>query len=183
MQNSTLNYSIKEKCICHFCDDSINNKSICYFLSCFYFFLPISSLPSHPLSAVPSRPRRTNRRFPAYLSLLKGHKQGVITDASGKYSINAKKGTIIIFSGVGYQTLEVKVAGPVLDVELDAKQNSLNEVVVIGYGTSTRANVTTAVSKIDPKVVPQGANSSVAELDVRSFRRLDSSTVKYAARR
>ncbi|HEY8780356.1 MAG TPA: SusC/RagA family TonB-linked outer membrane protein [Mucilaginibacter sp.] len=102
--------------------------------------------------------------IPGISVTIKGTQQGVITDASGKYSINAKKGTIIIFSGVGYQTLEVKVAGPVLDVELDAKQNSLNEVVVIGYGTSTRANVTTAVSKIDPKVVPQGANSSVAEL-------------------
>jgi TonB-dependent starch-binding outer membrane protein SusC len=95
---------------------------------------------------------------------LKGTTQGTSSDASGRYSIKASIGNVLVFHGVGYDTREVSVTGPIMNVTLDTRQNSLNEVVVIGYGTTTRQNITTAVTKVDPKNIPQAANNSIPQL-------------------
>jgi hypothetical protein len=75
---------------------------------------------------------------------IKGTSQGTATDASGKFSIKAASGTVLLFRGLGYDVKEITVSGGTLNVSLDTKQNGLNEVVVIGYGTTTRQNITTA---------------------------------------
>lgn len=95
---------------------------------------------------------------------VKNTTQGTTTDAVGKYSINVTTGTILIFKSLSYETIEVKVTGAKLNVSLASKQNSLSEVLVIGYGTTTKQNITTAVVKVDPKNIPQAANSSVGQL-------------------
>jgi len=95
---------------------------------------------------------------------IKNTTNGVAADASGKYSIAAGKGVTLIFSALGYESVQATVTGASLNVSLASKQNGLNEVLVIGYGTSTRQNITTAVVKVDPKSIPQDANNSVAEL-------------------
>ncbi|SEO94912.1 TonB-linked outer membrane protein, SusC/RagA family [Mucilaginibacter gossypiicola] len=95
---------------------------------------------------------------------IKGTSQGTATDAAGKFSIKAAGGTILLFRGLGYDAKEVTVSGSTLNVTLDTKQNGLNEVVVIGYGTTTRQNITTAVTKVDPKKIPQAANNSIPQL-------------------
>ncbi len=95
---------------------------------------------------------------------IKNTANGVAADPSGKYSIKATKGATLVFSAVGYESVQTVVNGPALNVSLATKQNTLNDVLVIGYGTTTRANVTTSVSKVDPKTIPQDANSSVPEL-------------------
>jgi TonB-linked SusC/RagA family outer membrane protein len=102
--------------------------------------------------------------LPGVTVTLKGTNQGTATDATGKYSINAATGSTLVFRGIGYETREVSVSGTLLNVVLETKQSSLNEVVVIGYGTTTRQNITTAVTKVDPKKVPQAANSNVQQL-------------------
>lgn len=102
--------------------------------------------------------------MPGITVSLKGSTQGTITDAAGKYKINAAQGAVLVFSGVGFQTRELSVTGEVLNVILETSQGSLNEVVVIGYGTTTRQNITTAVTKVDPKKVPQAANSNIQQL-------------------
>ncbi len=89
---------------------------------------------------------------------------GAATDANGKYTIHAAKGATLVFSALGYETVKITAVSNSLNVTLTAKQNDLNEVVVIGYGTSKRQNLTTAVVKVDPKNIPQDANSSVEEL-------------------
>ncbi len=95
---------------------------------------------------------------------LKGTTQGTSSDASGRFSIKASIGNVLVFHGVGYDTREVSVTGPIMNVTLDTRQNSLNEVVVIGYGTTIRQNITTAVTKVDPKNIPQAANNSIPQL-------------------
>ena len=95
---------------------------------------------------------------------IKNTANGVASDASGKYTIHATKGAVIVFSAVGYEDIQATITGASLNVSLATKQTGLNEVVVIGYGTSTRANLTTAVVKIDPKTIPKDANNSVEEL-------------------
>lgn len=91
-------------------------------------------------------------------------KQTVSTDVNGRYSIKAKSGAILSFSYIGFVTQQQTVKGATHNVLLDAKANDLNEIVVVGYGTTSRKNLSTSVAKIDPKDVPQAANSSVAQL-------------------
>jgi TonB-linked SusC/RagA family outer membrane protein len=102
--------------------------------------------------------------LPGIAVTIKGTTQGTSTDAAGKFSIKAADGAVLVFRGLGYELREVTVNGTTLNVTLDTKQNGLNEVVVIGYGTTTRQNITTAVTKVDPKSIPQAANNSIPQL-------------------
>jgi TonB-linked SusC/RagA family outer membrane protein len=96
---------------------------------------------------------------------LKGQAGGTATDDQGRYILSAAPGDILVFSSVGYGSAEKKVsADNVINISLTNAATSMNEVVVIGYGTTARKNLTTAIAKIDPKNVPQAANSSVAQL-------------------
>ena len=78
----------------------------------------------------------------------KGTKNGTATDIDGKFSLNAKPGAVLIISSVGYKTQEVK-AGKTIKVVLKEDSEVLNEIVVVGYGTQKRTNLTGAVSTID----------------------------------
>ncbi|SDT34969.1 TonB-linked outer membrane protein, SusC/RagA family [Mucilaginibacter mallensis] len=89
--------------------------------------------------------------LPGVSVLLQGTSQGTTTDQDGFYKISASNGATLVFSYIGYdrKTLEV-TAGSGGDVILavDKKSGTLGEVVVIGYGTRQKANVTGAVSSI-----------------------------------
>lgn len=91
-------------------------------------------------------------------------KQTVSTDVNGRYTIKGTSGSVLSFSYVGFVTQQQTVKGSRLNVLLDAQANDLDEIVVVGYGTTSRKNLSTSVAKIDPKDVPQAANSSVAQL-------------------
>ena len=65
---------------------------------------------------------------------VKGAKTGTITDLDGRYTINADKGDILVFSYVGAKTVEKKVEGNVLDVVLAADVRDIDEVVVTAIG-------------------------------------------------
>jgi TonB-linked SusC/RagA family outer membrane protein len=81
--------------------------------------------------------------------LVKGTQKGVITNSDGKYSISATKGATLVFSSVGYTAQEVVVGDEaVINVTLSSTQNDLNEVVVVGYGTARKRDLTGAVSSI-----------------------------------
>ena len=78
----------------------------------------------------------------------KGTTNGSITDVSGKAKLNVKKGATLQISFVGYQTQEVKAQGN-LRVTLKDDNELLDEVVIVGYGTQKKANLTGAVSTVD----------------------------------
>ena len=91
--------------------------------------------------------------------------KGTITDDKGYFAITASPNDTLLFSSVGYGSLEKKLGTEnTITIGLTNASTSMNDVVVIGYGTMARKNLTTAVSKIDPKTVPQAANNSVAQL-------------------
>jgi len=81
----------------------------------------------------------------------KGTTTGTVTDLDGKYSLSVPRGAVLTINYLGYETQEVKVSGSKLDVKLNESAKLLDEVVVIGYGTQRRADVTTAVSSVDTK--------------------------------
>jgi hypothetical protein len=85
-----------------------------------------------------------------------------VSDENGKYTINANIRDVLVFSSVGFQPKEERIgSSDNIDVALTNITTSMNEVVVVGYGTVARKNLTTSISRIDPKNVPQAANSSV----------------------
>lgn len=78
-----------------------------------------------------------------------GNKNGVTTDIDGKYTITLTKASTLTFSYVGFEPKSVKVAGAqTLDVMLHPTSESLNDLVVVGYGTQRKANLTGAVQNV-----------------------------------
>ena len=78
----------------------------------------------------------------------KGTTNGIMTDLDGKFTLNVTLGNTLQISFVGYQTQEVK-ATRTMKIVLKEDSELLDEVVVVGYGTQKKANLTGAVSTID----------------------------------
>ncbi len=85
---------------------------------------------------------------------IKGTTVGTTTDLNGKYKIQAANGSTLVFSFVGYDTKEVKVTGPVLNVVMKETVSKLNEVVVTAFGIKKEKRALGyAVTQIQPKDV------------------------------
>ena len=80
--------------------------------------------------------------------MVKGTSTGAVTDIDGRYSVKAEVGQTLDFSYVGMKPYEAKVTGPELNVVLEENAESLEEVVVVGYGTQKKKLVTGATSQI-----------------------------------
>lgn len=80
--------------------------------------------------------------------LLKGTKQGSVTDFDGGFSINAQIGQVLEISYLGFVSQEVKITQNRLTIRLKQDISALDEVVVIGYGKSKRGDLTGAISSI-----------------------------------
>ena len=93
---------------------------------------------------------QTGQALPGVNVLIKGTAAGAITDVNGKYSISTPgKNAILVFSFIGYGTLEIAVAGKsVLDAVLTSEALSLEEVIVVGYGTMKKSNVSGSITSV-----------------------------------
>lgn len=96
--------------------------------------------------------------------IVKGTSNGTTTDFDGNYQINAQIGDILVFSYIGYKTLEVKVDASVINVEMQEDTAQLDEVVVIGYGTTTKKDATGAVIGVTEDEMNQGFIASPQDL-------------------
>ncbi len=97
--------------------------------------------------------------------IVKGTQNGATTDFDGKYTLNnVASDAILVFSYVGYSTQEIAVGGrTTIDVAL-ATDNALDEVVVIGYGTTTIKDATGSVSVVKAEDFNQGVIASPEQL-------------------
>ncbi|MFB9295995.1 TonB-dependent receptor [Persicitalea jodogahamensis] len=88
--------------------------------------------------------------LPGVSILIKGTQQGMLTDASGNFSIEVPdENAVLVFSFVGFITQEVPVANKsVLNVSMKVDEKALEEVVVVGYGTRAKSDLTGAISQI-----------------------------------
>lgn len=93
---------------------------------------------------------------------LKGAKTGSITDLNGKYTINVKSNdAILVFSMIGMTTTEIKVGDKsFLNVVLMPDVKVLEQVVVTGYTTQKKADLTGAVTVVEPGAITAGANTA-----------------------
>src|SRR5689334_23247052 len=88
--------------------------------------------------------------MPGVNVLVKGTPTGTVTDADGKFSINAPSNAILVFSFVGFKTSEAPVGQQTnIDIKLASDLTALDEIVVIGYGTQKRSDLTGAVGSVD----------------------------------
>ena len=87
--------------------------------------------------------------------LVQGSTQGTVTDIDGKWSLSVKPGASIIVSYIGYTDVSFKTtsAKAVYNVVLSADENFLDDVVVVGYGTQKKVNLTGSVSSVSSEML------------------------------
>ena len=93
-----------------------------------------------------------------------GTQNAVATDVDGRYSITVRPSANLHFSYVGYADVILPVQGPVLNVTMLEDVTTLDDVVVIGYGNTTRKEVTGSVASVKSDDFLQGSNSSPYDL-------------------
>lgn len=108
----------------------------------------------------------TGSTIPGASVVLKGTKQASITDINGNYTIaNLPKNAVLLFSFVGMVSQEFKVGSQsVINVTLQDESKGLNEVVVVGYGTTTKKGLVSAVVSVKPEDMNKGAITDVGQL-------------------
>lgn len=95
---------------------------------------------------------------------VKGTTIGTSTDVNGKYTINAPGGSTLVFSFIGYTDQEVIIGNRTnISIQLTNSSTSLNEVVVVGYGTQQKKDLTGAVSVVRAKDIQKRQATTVAE--------------------
>ena len=119
---------------------------------------------------------QTGVPLPGVSIVVKGTTTGVITDASGNYSLNSiPENSILLFSFVGMKMQEIAIGNKTtINVKLEDETVGLEEVVAIGYGVQKKVNLTGAIAQIDSKVLEsrpitnlgQGLQGLVANLNI-----------------
>lgn len=100
----------------------------------------------------------TGEVLPGVSVAVKGMQIGTMTDADGKYAISAQQGATLVFSFIGYENVEILVGNnTVINIDLKESVTTLDEVVMIGYGTSTKKEITGAVTTLKTKDFNGGA--------------------------
>jgi TonB-linked SusC/RagA family outer membrane protein len=98
---------------------------------------------------------------------IKGSANGTSTDVNGNYTIAVKSGDVLVFSSIGYEEQEVPVVKQTtVNISFTSSTQGLDEVVVVGFGTQKKVNLTGAVSSISSKDLtarPVGQASSALQ--------------------
>ncbi|WP_310587971.1 SusC/RagA family TonB-linked outer membrane protein [Dyadobacter chenhuakuii] len=105
--------------------------------------------------------------LPGVSVILKGSSTGTVTDSEGSYSLNIPETgeNVLVFSFVGYVPKEVTVGNQsAVDVELLVDTKALEEVVVVGYGTQRKRDITSAVSVISMEDIGEVPKSNVTRM-------------------
>ncbi|HEX8059683.1 MAG TPA: TonB-dependent receptor plug domain-containing protein, partial [Cyclobacteriaceae bacterium] len=100
----------------------------------------------------------TGATMPGVNVILKGSSSGTTTDADGRYALTipsaSAQSAVIVFSFIGYQSQEQSIgARSVIDIVLEPDVTQLSEVVVVGYGTQEKRDVTAAIASINKEAI------------------------------
>ena len=103
-----------------------------------------------------------NNTLPGVNIIEKGTNNGVVTSGDGKFSIGVSPSAVLVFSFVGYDSKEVAVGSQnTMVVTLEENVTGLDEVVVIGYGTTKKRDVTGSVSSLNSAVLQEVPSSNM----------------------
>ncbi len=108
----------------------------------------------------------TNEPLPGVNVVIEGTTVGTVTNAEGNYTIDVPKDdAVLVFSYVGYNLEKVPVTGKtVIDVKLTTDPRKLDEVVVVGYGTQKKTDITGAISSISEKSLKEVPVTNAAQM-------------------
>lgn len=99
--------------------------------------------------------------------LEKGTSNGTITDLDGKFTLSVTPNATLVISYIGYQTQELPVVtGKVMDIQMKEDAEMLDEVVVVGYGTTKRKNFTGSVSTVKASETPLALMPTSNAMDI-----------------
>ena len=141
----------------------------------FWFTFPVNALAQQNIvSGTVADPQ--GEPLPGVNVIIKGTTNGTITDFEGKYSIGiSDQEATLVFTFIGYQTLEEPLNGrSTIDVSMVEDIKALQEVVVVGYGTQKKVNLSGAVDQVDKKAledrpiqtIAQGLQGTVPNLNI-----------------
>ena len=104
--------------------------------------------------------------LPGVTIVLKGTTIGTASDVDGNFSLNIPKaGMVLQFSYVGMKNKELTVQGNgEFNIVMEYDQSDLDEVVVIGYGTATKKDLTGAVARFDSKIIEESTATNIAHM-------------------
>ena len=95
---------------------------------------------------------------------IKGSTVGTITDIDGNFSLDAMSGATLLISYIGYETQEITVSNQsVYNIKLSEDTQALDEVVVVGYGTQKKINLTGAVATVTPEDIQSRPITNVTQ--------------------
>ncbi|MEH6408753.1 MAG: TonB-dependent receptor plug domain-containing protein, partial [Leeuwenhoekiella sp.] len=107
----------------------------------------------------------SNSPIPGANVLVKGTNTGAFTDFDGNFSIIANSNDVLVFSYVGFQSSEVPVGSQTtINVSLEEGLSALDEVVVVGYGTQRKSDLTGSIAVIDAEEAQKVSNSDISQL-------------------
>ncbi len=129
------------------------------------FMLPMSFFAQNTVSGKVTE-NATGLPIPGVNVIIQGTSTGTTTDFDGNYSISGVElNDVLVFSFLGFTTRDITYNGQTtIDMQLDESAAALEEVVLIGYGSTTRQDATGAVQKITPETFNKGAVVSPEQL-------------------
>ena len=105
-----------------------------------------------------------NNSLPGVAVVIDGTTTGTVTDFDGNYSITVDDGQILVFSYLGYETQRITVDTVTLNIVMLESSSELDEVVVIGYGTAQKKDLTGAVDLVTPADFNKGTAVNAQQL-------------------
>ncbi|WP_207425258.1 TonB-dependent receptor [Pedobacter sp. SYSU D00535] len=155
MKNSKLNFFGERK------------TRIWYIFLSFLLFanLPVKLLAQNTVTVTGKVSSAEGETLPGVTIKVKGSTTGTSTDLNGNYQLKLQEGSTLVFSYLGYLTQEVPLNGrTVINVQLASDSKALEEVVVVGYGTQKRANLTGSVATVSAETLTERPAPNAANL-------------------
>ncbi|MCX2680463.1 TonB-dependent receptor [Galbibacter sp. EGI 63066] len=131
------------------------------------FFIPLVGVQAQQSQSVTGvvTSASSGEPLPGVNVIVKGTSIGIATDFDGKYTIQASQGDVLVYSYIGFKTLEATVgSSTTVNVSLEEDFASLDEVVVIGYGSQRKSDLTGSVSVVDVEDAKKTVTYDVAKM-------------------
>lgn len=102
--------------------------------------------------------------LPGVSVIVKGTSKGASTDFNGKFELkDVQQGATLQFSYIGFKTVDVKVTSSTVNIKMTEELQEIEEIVVIGYGTQKKGDVTTAITSVSTKDIDERPITSAAQ--------------------
>jgi TonB-dependent starch-binding outer membrane protein SusC len=167
LENLAVNIDATDKSLDEILSLALMNSNRTYKILADNLIVIMHESPSQPLVISGTvTDATTHEPLPGVNIVIEGTTKGVISDPAGKYSIEvSNNNSVLTFSFIGYIKQSIKVTGQAkLDVQLGSDALALEEVVVIGYGTQNKREISGSVSNISEKNFNKGVSRDAVDL-------------------